>query len=96
MVGGAGFPRDEADEDEGDSSFSVCVLYRNGRVVPNYFVALGFTAPLRGVTDDELTGTDGIATFLGYRDGEAKIFVGGQDVGTHCFVHRTRISVTVG
>ncbi|MBZ5630666.1 MAG: hypothetical protein LAO06_17565 [Acidobacteriia bacterium] len=96
MADALDFPENDADDDEGDSTFSVRVLDRDGRPVANCSVALGFTAPLRGVTDDELTGADGIATFLGYRDGEAKVFVSGQDVGTYHFVHCTGVSVTIG
>jgi hypothetical protein len=88
-------PRDEEGGDEGDGRFLVRVLDRQGRPVPNRAVALGFTSPMRGVTDDEFTDAEGIATFLGYRDGEAKIFVGGHDVGTYFFSHGVRITVTI-
>ena len=88
-------PRDEEEGDEGDSRFLVLVLDRNRRPVPNREVALGFTSPMRGVTDDEITDAEGVATFLGYRDGEAKIFLSGHDVGTYFFSHGTRITVTI-
>jgi hypothetical protein len=94
MTDAVDLPKND-DDDDGDSTFSVRVFERNGRPVPECSVALGFTAPLRGVTDEERTDAEGIATFLGYRDGEAKVFVSGQDVGTYYFVHGTRIAVTV-
>jgi uncharacterized GH25 family protein len=94
MVDHLDLPRDEDGSDDGDSRFLVRVLDRNGRPVQNREVALGFTSPMRGVTDDEFTDAEGIATFLDYRDGEAKIFVSGHDVGTYFFSHGVRITVT--
>ncbi|MBZ5566905.1 MAG: hypothetical protein LAN64_03545 [Acidobacteriia bacterium] len=94
MADGVDFPKND-DDDDGDSTFFVQVRDCNGRAVPACSVALGFTAPQRGVTDEERTDADGIATFLGYRDGEAKVFVSGRDVGSYYFGHGTRIAVTI-
>lgn len=88
-------PRDEEEGDEGDSRFFVRVLDRTGRPAPNRAVALGFTSPMRGVTDDEFTDAEGIATFLDCRDGEAKIFVSDHEVGTYFFSHGVRITVII-
>lgn len=86
---------EEEDGDEGESSFSVRVLSSDQEPWPNVPVALGFHGVTRGVTDDEFTDDDGVATFDGFRDGDATVYVRGEDCESYYFEDGTEITVTV-
>ncbi len=88
-------PRDEEQGDEGDSWFSVRLLDRDGKPVAKRQVMLGFTSPFRGIARPELSDEHGVATFVGYRDGEAKVFIGDRDAGTYYFAHGVLISIII-
>ncbi len=89
------FPFDEDEGDAGDSRLIVRLLDHSGAPVPRRAVALAFTSPLRGMTADEMTDGRGLAVFDCYRDGEAKVFAGSEDLGTYFFRHGCPVTVTV-
>lgn len=64
-------------------AFTVRVVGSDGRGVSGCRIVLSFADATRGQTSPQYTGVDGRALFMGYQPGDVKVFVDGNERGTH-------------
>lgn len=76
------------------ASFSVRVVDDENIPIQGAHIVLRFTDPLRGMTVEDYTDSDGYADFVGYEEGEAEVFVSGSSYGTHYYNDGETITIT--
>ena len=64
-------------------AFTVRVIGGDGRGISGCRIVLGFADVTRGQTSPQYTDGDGRALFMGYSPGEVKVYVDGNERGTH-------------
>lgn len=75
-------------------AFTVRVVGSDGRGVSGCRIVLGFTDVARGQTGPQFTDSDGRARFMGYQPGDVKVFVDGNERGTHRFAEGSTVIVS--
>jgi len=76
------------------ASFSVRVLNADQEPITGARVALMFKDPLRGITTEEYTDSDGFAYFEGYDEGEIDVIVRGSSNGSYYYRDGDSITIT--
>lgn len=76
------------------ASFTVQVVDDEQSGVGSARVALSFTSPIRGMTAEEYTDSDGYAYFDGYEEGEVQVFVDGASCGDYSYRDGDIITIT--
>ncbi len=61
--------------------FRVRVVDKDDRPIKNKNVSLGFHGLTRGMSNDEFTDDDGVATFDGYKEGGITVYISGDNYG---------------
>lgn len=77
------------------ASFSVRVVDDEQEAIGGAHVVLGFTGPLRGMTAEDYTNSDGYAYFDGYEESEVEVFIGGSSHGTYYYRDGDSITITL-
>lgn len=75
-------------------AFTVRVIGGDGRGVSGCRIVLSFTDGTRGQTAPQFTGVDGRALFMGYQPGEVKVYVDGNERGTHRYGEGSTVIVS--
>jgi hypothetical protein len=75
-------------------AFTVRVVGDDGRGVSGRRIVLGFVDVARGQTAPQYTNADGRAQFMGYQPGDVKVFVDGNERGTHAYREGSTVIVT--
>lgn len=75
-------------------AFTVRVVGGDGRGVSGCRIVLGFVDVTRGQTSPQYTDGDGRARFMGYQPGQVRVFVDGNERGTHAYAEGSTTIVT--
>jgi hypothetical protein len=75
-------------------AFTVRVIGEDGRGISGCRIVLGFTDVTRGQTSPQYTDGDGRAMFMGFQPGEVKVFVNGNERGTHRYADGSTVIVS--
>ena len=75
-------------------AFTVRVVGEGGRGVSGCRIVLGFADVARGQTSPQYTDGDGRALFMGYQPGDVRVFVDGNERGTHHYAESSTVIVT--
>lgn len=75
-------------------AFTVRVIGGDGSGVSGCRIVLSFTDGTRGQTAPQFTGVDGRALFMGYQPGEVKVYVDGNERGTHRYGEGSTVIVS--
>lgn len=75
-------------------AFAVRVIGGDGRGVSGCRIVLSFTDGTRGQTAPQFSGVDGRALFMGYQPGDVKVYVDGNERGTHRYSEGSTVIVT--
>jgi hypothetical protein len=76
------------------ASFEVRVVDDDEEPIEGARVRLEFTSLLRGMSDEDSTDSDGIATFSGYEDGEIRVYIDGSNYGEYQYEDGGEITIT--
>jgi len=75
-------------------AFTVRVIGSDGRGISGCRIVLGFVDATRGQTSPQYTDGDGRARFMGYSPGDVKVYVDGNERGTHGYADGATAIVT--
>jgi hypothetical protein len=76
------------------AAFDVRVINDDQEPVDGVRVRLEFISVSRGMSEEEYTDTDGIASFDGYDEGEIRVYLDGSNFGDYQYEDGGEITIT--
>jgi hypothetical protein len=76
------------------AAFDIRVVNDDEEPLEGVRVRLEFTSVSRGMSDEDVTDADGIASFSGYDEGEIRVYLDGANYGEYQYEDGEEVTIT--